>query len=100
MVHVCIEKGVVRKAVVTVTVLGSHMVVMFTNLLRVTDGQGIVVIGLLGVKIRSYFVHIQSDLRRTKSSYGQQVYYIHTGVWHQRTTCTIHVSPHHVPSTP
>ena len=43
------------------------MLFMFTNLLRVAHRQGIIVICLLGVKIRPYFVHIQSDLWRTKS---------------------------------
>ena len=68
-----------RREIVTVTVSGRHILTRFTNLLRVTHRQGIVVIGFLGVKIRPYFVHIQSDLWRTKSYLSQLFYYTYTG---------------------
>ena len=70
----CIEKErEVRREIVTVTVSGSHMLITFTNLLRVAHRQRIVVIGLLGVKVWPYFVHIQSDLWRTKSYLSQSI---------------------------
>lgn len=62
-----------RREIVTVTVSGRHMLITFTNLLRVAHRQGIVVIGLLGVKVWPYFVHIQSDLWRTKSYLSQSI---------------------------
>ena len=62
-----------RREIVTVTVSGRHMLNMFTNLFRVAHRQGIVVIGLLGVKVWPYFVHIQSDLWRTKSYLSQSI---------------------------